>query len=423
LIRSRAVEALVTEGGPSEDDVKDIFKSVEKNLVRKRILAGEARIDGRDGRTVRPIACEVDVLAKAHGSALFTRGETQAIGAVTLGSTRDAQIIDALEGERRDPFMLHYNFPPWSVGEAGRVGFTSRREVGHGRLARRSLAAVLPDNEAFPYTIRLVSEITESNGSSSMASVCVGSMAMMAAGVPLKAPVAGIAMGLVKDGNQFAVLTDILGDEDHLGDMDFKVAGTAEGVTALQMDIKIEGITAQIMEAALEQAQTARLHILGQMNAVMPEARQVTSPNAPSMMTLKVDSDKIRDIIGKGGATIRSITEQSGATVDIDDAAVALVEEITAEAEVGAVYTGTVARIVDFGAFINILPGKDGLVHISQIANERVENVTDHLTEGEEVRVKVLDVDQRGRIKLSIKELLEDEAPAAEEAPAQEAAE
>jgi polyribonucleotide nucleotidyltransferase len=432
-IKKACVEALATEDGPSADDVKDIFKSVEKNLVRKRILAGEARIDGRDTRTVRAIACEVDILAKAHGSALFTRGETQAIGAVTLGSTRDAQIIDALEGERRDPFMLHYNFPPYSVGEAGRVGFTSRREVGHGRLARRGLAAVLPNEEEFPYTVRLVSEITESNGSSSMASVCVGSMSLMAAGVPLKAPVAGIAMGLVKDGNQFAVLTDILGDEDHLGDMDFKVAGTAEGVTALQMDIKIEGITSQIMETALEQAQQARLHILGQMNAVIAEGRQVTSENAPSMVTLKVDSDKIRDIIGKGGATIRSITEQSGATVDIDDdgsvrvfgqnmaardAAVAMIEEITAEAEVGAIYTGTVARIVDFGAFVNILPGKDGLVHISQIANQRVENVTDHLSEGEEVRVKVLDVDQRGRIKLSIKELLEDEA---REAPVQEA--
>jgi len=434
-IRRACTEALAGEGGPSAEDVKDIFKSVEKNLVRKRILAGEARIDGRDTRTVRPIACEVDILAKVHGSALFTRGETQAIGAVTLGSTRDSQIIDALEGERRDPFMLHYNFPPYSVGEAGRVGFTSRREVGHGRLARRGLAAVLPTSEEFPYTIRLVSEITESNGSSSMASVCVGSMSLMAAGVPLKAPVAGIAMGLVKDGNQFAILTDILGDEDHLGDMDFKVAGTAEGVTALQMDIKIEGINEQIMEVALEQAQQARLHILGQMNEVMPAARQVTSENAPSMVTLKVDSDKIRDIIGKGGATIRSITETSGATVDIDDdgsvrvfgqnmaardAAVAMIEEITAEAEIGAVYTGTVARIVDFGAFINILPGKDGLVHISQIANERVENVTDHLKEGEEIRVKVLDVDQRGRIKLSIKELLEDEAA---EAPAQEAAE
>ena len=406
--------------------------------MRKRILSGDPRIDGRDNRTVRPIACEVDVLAKVHGSALFTRGETQAIGAVTLGSTRDAQIIDALEGERRDPFMLHYNFPPYSVGEAGRVGFTGRREVGHGRLARRGLAAVLPNSEEFPYTIRVVSEITESNGSSSMASVCVGSLALMAAGVPLKAPVAGIAMGLVKEGNQFAVLTDILGDEDHLGDMDFKVAGTAAGVTALQMDIKIEGINEQIMEVALQQAQVARLHILGQMNAVLPAARAVTSENAPSMITLKVDSDKIRDIIGKGGVTIRSITEQSGATVDIDDdgtvrifgqdqasrdAAVALVQEITAEAEVGAVYTGTVARIVDFGAFVNILPGKDGLVHISQIANERVENVSDHLKEGQTVRVKVLDVDQRGRIKLSIKELLEDEATAIEETAEQEVVE
>ncbi|MEE4145917.1 MAG: polyribonucleotide nucleotidyltransferase, partial [Halieaceae bacterium] len=432
-IRNACVAALAVEGGPSADEVKDVFKSIEKSLVRKRILAGEARIDGRDNRTVRPIACEVDLLPKVHGSALFTRGETQAIGAVTLGSTRDAQIIDALEGERRDPFMLHYNFPPYSVGEAGRVGFTGRREVGHGRLARRSLAAVLPSADDFPYTIRVVSEITESNGSSSMASVCVGSLAMMAAGVPLKAPVAGIAMGLVKDGNQFAVLTDILGDEDHLGDMDFKVAGTAEGVTALQMDIKIEGINEQIMEVALQQAQTARLHILGQMNQVLASARTVTSENAPSMVTLKVDSDKIRDIIGKGGATIRSITEASGATVDIDDdgtvrvfgqdmaardAAVALIQEITAEAEVGAVYTGTVARIVDFGAFVNILPGKDGLVHISQIANERVENVSDHLKEGQEVQVKVLDVDQRGRIKLSIKELLEDEGRA-EEAPAE----
>jgi len=438
VIRDAAVAALAVEGGPSADAVKEVFRKVEKNLVRKRILSGEPRIDGRDNRTVRPIACEVDVLAKVHGSALFTRGETQAIGAVTLGSTRDAQIIDALEGERRDPFMLHYNFPPYSVGEAGRVGFTGRREVGHGRLARRGLAAVLPNAEEFPYTIRVVSEITESNGSSSMASVCVGSLAMMAAGVPLRSPVAGIAMGLVKEGNQFAVLTDILGDEDHLGDMDFKVAGTAEGVTALQMDIKIEGINEQIMEVALEQAQVARLHILGQMNQVMPTARTVTSENAPSMITLKVDSEKIRDIIGKGGVTIRGITEQSGATVDIDDdgtvrifgqdqasrdKAVAMVQEITAEAEVGAVYTGTVARIVDFGAFVNILPGKDGLVHISQIANERVENVSDHLKEGDVVRVKVLDVDQRGRIKLSIKELLEDESRNAVETPVQEAVE
>ncbi len=430
-IREACVAAVASDDGFSADEVKDYFKKVEKNIVRKRILDGEARIDGRDSRTVRPIACEVDILPKAHGSALFTRGETQAIGAVTLGSTRDAQIIDALEGERRDPFMLHYNFPPYSVGEAGRIGFTGRREIGHGRLARRGLAAVLPSEEEFPYTVRMVSEITESNGSSSMASVCVGSLALMTAGVPLKAPVAGIAMGLVKDGNQFAVLTDILGDEDHLGDMDFKVAGTAEGVTALQMDIKIEGITEQIMEIALEQALQARLHILGQMNAVLDAPRQVTSDNAPSMVSFKVDSDKIRDIIGKGGATIRSITEQSGATVDIEDdgtvrvfgqdkdardKAVAMIEEITAEAEVGAIYNGRVERIVDFGAFVNILPGKDGLLHISQIANERVENVSDHLSEGDEIRVKVLDVDQRGRIKLSLKELLEDEAEAAEEA-------
>ncbi len=435
-VRDAVVEQVATEEGPSADDVKDEFKALEKRIVRQRILAGEPRIDGRDGRTVRQIACEVDVLDNAHGSSLFTRGETQAIGAVTLGSTRDAQIIDALEGERRDPFMLHYNFPPYSVGEAGRIGATGRREIGHGRLARRGLAAVLPTEDEFPYTIRVVSEITESNGSSSMASVCVGSLAMMAAGVPLKAPVAGIAMGLVKEGNQFAVLTDILGDEDHLGDMDFKVAGTAEGVTALQMDIKIEGINEQIMEVALEQALHARLHILGQMNAVLDSAREITSENAPSMVTLKVDSDKIRDIIGKGGATIRQITEESGATVDINDdgtvkvfgqnqgardAAVDMIMAITAEAEVGAVYTGKVARIVDFGAFITILPGKDGLLHISQIANERVENVSDYLTEGQEVTVKCLDVDQRGRIKLSIKELLEDEV--ADSAEAEEVAE
>ena len=423
-VKDAVVEQLAVEGGPSADDIKDEFKALEKSIVRQRILAGEPRIDGRDGRTVRQIACEVDVLDNAHGSSLFTRGETQAIGAVTLGSTRDAQIIDALEGERRDPFMLHYNFPPYSVGEAGRMGFTGRREIGHGRLARRGLAAVLPTEDEFPYTIRVVSEITESNGSSSMASVCVGSLAMMAAGVPLKAPVAGIAMGLVKEGNQFAVLTDILGDEDHLGDMDFKVAGTAAGVTALQMDIKIEGINEQIMEVALEQALHARLHILGQMNAVLESPREITSENAPSMVSLKIDQDKIRDIIGKGGATIRQITEDSGATVDINDdgtvkvfgqnqsardAAVEMIMAITAEAEVGAVYTGTVARIVDFGAFITILPGKDGLLHISQIANERVENVGDYLTEGQQVTVKCLDVDQRGRIKLSIKELLDEE--------------
>ena len=427
-VKDEVVAQLATEDGPAEDDIKDIFKSLEKQIVRGRILAGEPRIDGRDNRTVRAIACEVDILPKAHGSALFTRGETQAIGAVTLGSTRDAQIIDALEGERRDPSMLHYNFPPYPVGEAGRIGFTGRREIGHGRLARRGLAAVLPGEEEFPYTVRVVSEITESNGSSSMASVCVGSLSMMAAGVPLSAPVAGIAMGLVKEGNQFAVLTDILGDEDHLGDMDFKVAGTAKGVTALQMDIKIEGINEEIMERALEQALEARLHILGQMNTVLDAPREITSENAPSMTTLKVDQDKIRDIIGKGGATIRQITEESGATVDIDDdgtvkvfgqnaaardAAIDMIQAITAEAEVGEIYTGKVARIVDFGAFVTILPGKDGLVHISQIAEERVENVTDYLSEGQEVQVKVLDVDQRGRIKLSMREVAADAADAA----------
>ena len=435
-VKDEVVAQLATEDGPAEDDIKDIFKSLEKQIVRGRILAGEPRIDGRDNRTVRAIACEVDVLAKAHGSALFTRGETQAIGAVTLGSTRDAQIIDALEGERRDPFMLHYNFPPYSVGEAGRIGFTSRREIGHGRLARRGLAAVLPSEDEFPYTVRVVSEITESNGSSSMASVCVGSLSMMAAGVPLSAPVAGIAMGLVKDGNQFAVLTDILGDEDHLGDMDFKVAGTAKGVTALQMDIKIEGINEEIMERAREQALEARLHILGQMNTVLDAPREITSENAPSMTTLKVDQDKIRDIIGKGGATIRQITEESGATVDIDDdgtvkvfgqnaaardAAIEMIQSITAEAEVGAIDTGKVARCVDFGAFVTILPGKDGLVHISQIAEERVENVTDYLSEGQEVQVKVLDVDQRGRIKLSMREVAADAADSVDAAePEQE---
>ena len=437
-VKEEVVAQLATEDGPSEDDIKDIFKSLEKRIVRGRILAGEPRIDGRDNRTVRAIACEVDILPKAHGSALFTRGETQAIGAVTLGSTRDAQIIDALEGERRDPFMLHYNFPPYSVGEAGRIGATGRREVGHGRLARRGLAAVLPGEEEFPYTVRVVSEITESNGSSSMASVCVGSLSLMAAGVPLSAPVAGIAMGLVKEGNQFAVLTDILGDEDHLGDMDFKVAGTAKGVTALQMDIKIEGINEEIMERALEQALEARLHILGQMNTVLDAPREITSDNAPSMSTLKVDQDKIRDIIGKGGATIRQITEESGATVDINDdgtvkvfgqnaasrdAAIDMIMAITAEAEVGEIYTGTVARIVDFGAFVTILPGKDGLVHISQIADERVENVSDYLSEGQEVQVKVLDVDQRGRIKLSMREVAGESASPAEPVDADEAPE
>ncbi len=412
-------------------DVQEVFKKLEKSIVRQRILNGEPRIDGRDSSTVRPINVEVGVLKKTHGSALFTRGETQAIGVTTLGTTRDAQLIDALEGKREDNFMLHYNFPPYSVGECGRMGATGRREIGHGRLARRGVAAVMPSADDFPYTVRVVSEITESNGSSSMASACVASLSMMEAGVPLKAPVAGIAMGLVKEGERFAVLTDILGDEDHLGDMDFKVAGTSDGVTALQMDIKIEGINEQIMGIALEQALQARLHILGQMNQVLSEPRQDVSDNAPSMATIKIDADKIRDVIGKGGATIRSITEETEAQVDIDDdgtirvygsnaqsrdAALEKIQAITAEAEVGAVYEGKVERIVDFGAFVNILPGKDGLVHISQIAHERVANVSDYLSEGQMVKVKVLDVDQRGRIKLSMKELIEKPADDAAEA-------
>ncbi|WP_018414862.1 polyribonucleotide nucleotidyltransferase [Teredinibacter turnerae] len=421
-LRSQAVAQLATEDSDVvQDDVKKVFGKLEKNIVRSRVVAGEPRIDGRDSKTVRPLQIEVGVLPKVHGSALFTRGETQALVVATLGSARDAQIIDALEGERRDNFMLHYNFPPYSVGECGRMGATGRREVGHGRLARRGVAAMLPKEDQFPYTMRVVSEITESNGSSSMASVCGSSLALMDAGVPLKAPVAGIAMGLVKEENGFAVLTDILGDEDHLGDMDFKVAGTANGVTALQMDIKIEGITEEIMETALEQALHARLHILSEMNAVIAQPRESLSDNAPQFHTMKVDPEKIRDIIGKGGATIRSITEETGASIDIDDdgtvkiygddgdslqGAINRIEEITAEAEIGEVYKGKVVRIVDFGAFVNFLPGKDGLVHISQIAHERVQNVTDYLKEGQEVDVKCMDIDQRGRIKLSIKELL-----------------
>lgn len=433
----QAAVAQISSEDVSEDEVKGVFGKLEKQTVRQSVVAGEPRIDGRDTKTVRPIQVEVGVLPKAHGSALFTRGETQAIVVTTLGSARDAQMIDALEGSRRDPFMLHYNFPPYSVGEAGRMGGTGRREIGHGRLARRGVAAVLPTEEQFPYSIRVVSEITESNGSSSMASVCGSSLALMDAGVPLKAPVAGIAMGLVKEDNGFAVLTDILGDEDHLGDMDFKVAGTADGITALQMDIKIEGITEEIMEIALQQALQARLHILAEMNKVIDHSRQGVSANAPQFQTLKVHPDKIRDIIGKGGATIRSITEETGASIDIDDdgtvkvygedndslqAALDRIGEITAEAEIGEIYEGKVVRIVDFGAFVNFLPGKDGLVHISQIADERVENVTDYLKEGQMVRVKCLDVDQRGRIKLSIKEAARDESPAEEaeqESPAE----
>ena len=422
-LRTEVVEEVAgEEDSDLSEEIAEIFSKAEKNFVRRRILSGEPRIDGRDLVTVRPIDVEVGVLPKAHGSALFTRGETQAIAVATLGTLRDAAIVDALEGSYKDPFMLHYNFPPYSVGETGMMGGPKRRETGHGRLARRGVAAVMPDGESFPYTIRVVSEITESNGSSSMASVCGTSLALMDAGVPIKAPVAGVAMGLVLEGSEFAVLTDILGDEDHLGDMDFKVAGTSQGVTALQMDIKIEGINEEIMESALEQAREARQHILNEMNKVISESRAELSDNAPAMTTIKVHPDKIRDIIGKGGATIRGIVEETGAEVDIDDdglvriyaenaiskdAAIEKVNSIIAEAEVGKIYQGKVERIVDFGAFVNILPGKDGLLHISQIADERVEKVTDYLSEGEEIDVIVLDVDQRGRIKLSIKEIPE----------------
>ncbi len=420
-LRDAAIAALAGEATPEE--IGSAFGKLEKKIVRERIVNGKPRIDGRDLKTVRPIVSEVGFLPRVHGSALFTRGETQAIVVATLGTARDAQIIDALQGEYKDTFMLHYNFPPYSVGECGRIGAPGRREIGHGRLARRGVAAMLPSVDDFPYSIRVVSEVTESNGSSSMATVCGASMAMMDAGIPIKAPVAGIAMGLVKEGNKFAVITDILGDEDHLGDMDFKVAGSAEGVTALQMDIKIQGITKEIMEAALDQARHARLHILGEMSRAISKSREGVSDHAPQMVMIRIDTDKIRDVIGKGGATIRSITDETGASIDISDdgtvriygenatsrdAALARVQAITAEAKVGEIYTGTVARIVDFGAFVTILPGKDGLVHISQIANRRIENVSDVLKEGQEVRVKVLDVDPRGRIKLSMKELDEE---------------
>ena len=427
-LQAQAVEQLADEeAGVSEGEVKDVFAKLEKSTVRNRILDGAPRIDGRDTKTVRAIEVEVGVLPKAHGSALFTRGETQALVVTTLGALRDSQIIEDLKGSRKDPFMLHYNFPPYSVGETGFMSGPKRREIGHGRLARRGVAAVMPAEEDFPYAIRVVSEITESNGSGSMASVCGSSLAMMDAGVPVKAPVAGIAMGLIKEGDRFAILTDILGDEDHLGDMDFKVAGTAKGITALQMDIKIQGITEEIMELALEQAHAARLHILDEMNKVIAVARESVSDNAPAMAMLKIDPDKIRDVIGKGGSVIRGITEKTGASVDIDDdgsiriygedaesrdAAVAMVNEITAEAEIGKLYMGKIARIVDFGAFVTIIPGKDGLVHISQIAEQRVENVTDFLKEGEDVLVKVTDLDARGRIKLSIKEITDEEKAA-----------
>jgi polyribonucleotide nucleotidyltransferase len=413
------------EGQASAGEVKEVFGEIEYRTVRENIVNGKPRIDGRDTRTVRGLHIEVGVLAKTHGSALFTRGETQALVVATLGTARDAQLLDTLEGERKDPFMLHYNFPPYSVGECGRMGGVGRREIGHGRLARRSIAAMLPAADVFPYTIRVVSEITESNGSSSMASVCGASLALMDAGVPLKAPVAGIAMGLVKEGEKFAILTDILGDEDHLGDMDFKVAGTAKGVTALQMDIKINGITEEIMELALGQALEARLNILGQMNQILATSRTELSANAPTMIAMKIDTDKIRDVIGKGGATIRAICEETKASIDIEDdgtikifgetkeaaeAARQRVLGITAEAEIGKIYIGKVERIVDFGAFVNILPGKDGLVHISMLSDQRIEKVTDVLKEGQEVKVLVLDVDNRGRIKLSIKDVAAAEA-------------
>ena len=417
-LRDRAISEL---GGDDveADEVAEAFASVEKKKVRRAIIEGQPRIDGRDTRTVRKIDVEVGVLPQAHGSALFTRGETQALVSATLGSMRDAAIVEALPGTFRDNFLLHYNFPHYSVGETGFSGGPKRREIGHGRLARRGVAAVLPEKENWPYTTRVVSEITESNGSSSMASVCGTSLALMDAGVPIKAPVAGVAMGLVLDGEDFAVLTDILGDEDHLGDMDFKVAGTETGVTALQMDIKIQGITEQIMETALNQAREARLHILGEMNKVLDKSRAELSPNAPSMKTIKVPTDKIRDVIGKGGATIRALTEETGASIDIEDdgsvtifgedaasrdAAISKILGITTDPEVGQVFRGTVVKIAEFGAFVNILPGKDGLVHVSQIANERVNDVRDYIKEGEEVDVVVLGMD-RGKIKLSMKEL------------------
>lgn len=419
-IRSDAIALLGGADGENAEAVGELFSKVEKNVVRSRVIQGLPRIDGRDQRTVRPINCDVGMLKRAHGSAVFTRGETQAIVVTTLGALRDAQIVDGLMGNEKDTFMLHYNFPPYCVGEAGMMSGPKRREIGHGRLARRGVYAMLPDEETFPYTIRVVSEITESNGSSSMASVCGASLALMDAGVPLRAPVAGIAMGLVKEDDGYAVLTDILGDEDHLGDMDFKVAGSSDGVTALQMDIKIQGITEEIMRVALAQAQDARLHILGEMNKVIDSARDEVADTAPRTYSFRIDPDKIREVIGKGGATIRSICETSGATVDLDDdglvrvyaetkekaqKAISMIEAITAEAEIGGVYNGKVERIVDFGAFVNILPGKDGLVHISQIAEERVENVEDYMKVGDVVKVKVLDVDARGRIKLTMKDM------------------
>jgi polyribonucleotide nucleotidyltransferase len=421
-IKSQTLATLAGGEAPkwSAEQVESALFKLESNIVRQRILNGEPRIDGRDTRTVRPITVRVGVLPRTHGSAQFTRGETQAMVVTTLGTTRDAQIIDALEGERREPFMLHYNFPPFSVGETGMMGSPKRREIGHGNLARRGVMAVMPDMTTFPYVIRVVSEILESNGSSSMASVCGTSLSLMDAGVPIKAPVAGVAMGLVLEGSRYQVLTDILGDEDHLGDMDFKVAGTKDGVTALQMDIKVEGVTPEIMRVALEQARAGRLHILEEMNRVIREPRDKMSEWAPSIITLKIDPEKIRDVIGKGGAVIRQITEETGTTIDIEsDGTVKIasvsgaagreaqrrIELITADVEVGRVYEGKVARIMDFGAFVTILPGRDGLVHISQISNERVERVSDKLKEGDVIRVKVLEVDRQGRIRLSMRDV------------------
>ena len=419
---SATVKADLAAQGVEFDEVKvdNLLFEIEARIVRGQILAGEPRIDGRDTRTVRPIEIRNSVLPRTHGSALFTRGETQALVVTTLGTERDAQKIDALAGEFEDRFMFHYNMPPFATGEVGRMGSTKRREIGHGRLAKRALVACLPSKDEFPYSIRVVSEITESNGSSSMASVCGGCLSLMDAGVPMKAHVAGIAMGLIKEDNRFAVLTDILGDEDHLGDMDFKVAGTTDGITALQMDIKIQGITKEIMQVALAQAKEARMHILGKMQGAMGEAKTEVSAYAPRLYTMKVNPEKIRDVIGKGGATIRMLTEETGTTIsdegvitiastDADKAAEARrrIEEITAEVEIGKIYEGPVVKILDFGALINVLPGKDGLLHISQIAHERVEKVSDYLKEGQIVRVKALEADEKGRIKLSMKALIE----------------
>ena len=424
VARTQTIEALTADGFHTAKVIKTLIEDLEYNSVRARILLESKRIDGRDLSTVRPISIRTGVLPRTHGSALFTRGETQALVVATLGTGRDAQLIDAIEGEYKETFLFHYNFPPYCVGEIGMMGSPKRREVGHGRLAKRGVQAVMPDQEEFPYVVRVVSEITESNGSSSMASVCGSSLALMDAGVPTLAPVAGIAMGLIKDGDHFAVLSDIMGDEDHLGDMDFKVAGSEDGITALQMDIKIDGITAEIMRKALEQAKAGRLHILGKMAEVLSAPRQEMSDYAPRIVSFSIDPSKIRDVIGKGGATIRAITEETGASIDITDDGVVKVasvdreagdearrriEDITAEVEVGKIYEGRVARLMDFGAFVTVLPGKDGLVHISQISDEHVEKVSDKLSEGDVVRVKVLEIDRQGRVRLSMKAIEEDE--------------